>query len=56
MKEKITLYHGTVHSFDSIDISLGKPYKDFGKLPWQYFFGSKKSSELLILKKREILS
>lgn len=26
----ITLYHGTTHSFDVIDVSKCKPYKDFG--------------------------
>ena len=30
MLNKITLYHGTIYSFDTPDISLGKPYKDFG--------------------------
>ena len=26
----ITLYHGTTHEFDEIDVNRGKPYKDFG--------------------------
>ena len=25
------LYHGTIHDFDEIDVTLGKGYKDFGK-------------------------
>ena len=34
MKEKIShsiVYHGTTSLFDQIDVSKGKPYKDFGK-------------------------
>ena len=31
MSEIITLYHGTVYDFDKIDLSRGKPFKDFGK-------------------------
>jgi hypothetical protein len=27
----ITLYHGTIYKFDTIDLNCGKPYKDFGK-------------------------
>jgi hypothetical protein len=27
----ITLYHGTIYKFDTIDLNRGKPYKDFGK-------------------------
>jgi hypothetical protein len=30
MSNIITLYHGSIHSFDKIDVSMGKPYKDFG--------------------------
>jgi hypothetical protein len=30
MSDIITLYHGSVHSFDNIDVSMGKPFKDFG--------------------------
>jgi len=26
----ITLYHGSIYEFDTIDVSKGKPYKDFG--------------------------
>jgi len=27
----ITLYHGTYHDFERIDVAFGKPFKDFGK-------------------------
>jgi len=27
---KIKLYHGSIHKFDTIDVSKGKPFKDFG--------------------------
>lgn len=27
----ITLYHGSIYDFDKIDITHGKPYKDFGR-------------------------
>jgi hypothetical protein len=27
----IILYHGTYHDFDKIDVSAGKPFKDFGQ-------------------------
>ena len=30
MPNVITLYQGTTFSFDTVDISRGKPYKDFG--------------------------
>jgi hypothetical protein len=26
----ITLYHGTIYEFDKIDVTKGKPFKDFG--------------------------
>jgi hypothetical protein len=26
----ITLYHGTTHDFTEIDVTRGKPFKDFG--------------------------
>ncbi|MDR0991396.1 MAG: DUF3990 domain-containing protein [Ruminococcus sp.] len=28
--ETITLYHGSIHLFESIDVTKGKPLKDFG--------------------------
>jgi hypothetical protein len=28
--ENITLYYGSIHLFDKIDVSCGKPFKDFG--------------------------
>ncbi|MDR1112128.1 MAG: DUF3990 domain-containing protein [Deltaproteobacteria bacterium] len=31
MDEVITLYHGTVHDFDKIDLGQVRPYKDFGQ-------------------------
>lgn len=30
MEDCITLYHGTVYEFDKIDVTKGKPFKDFG--------------------------
>ena len=27
----ITVYHGSTHLFDKIDVAKGKPYKDFGR-------------------------
>jgi hypothetical protein len=27
----ITLYHGTIHDFETIDVNRGKPWKDFGR-------------------------
>ncbi|MCL2410739.1 MAG: DUF3990 domain-containing protein [Treponema sp.] len=30
-KSTITVYHGSTFLFDSIDVSKGKPYKDFGR-------------------------
>jgi hypothetical protein len=29
--ETITLYHGSINLFDSIDLTMGRPYKDFGR-------------------------
>ena len=29
--EIVTLYHGTVYDFEIIDLTRGKPFKDFGK-------------------------
>ena len=31
MPDTITLYHGTTHDFDVIDVLRGKPFKDFGQ-------------------------
>ncbi|MDR0910274.1 MAG: DUF3990 domain-containing protein [Spirochaetaceae bacterium] len=28
--ETLTLYHGSIYDFESIDLSFGKPFKDFG--------------------------
>jgi hypothetical protein len=30
MENNITLYHGSIHLFEKIDIICGKPFKDFG--------------------------
>jgi hypothetical protein len=30
MESVSTLYHGSIHLFDKIDVSCGKPFKDFG--------------------------
>jgi hypothetical protein len=30
MESVITLYHGSIHLFNEIDVSRGKPFKDFG--------------------------
>ena len=30
-KDRLTVYHGTTSLIDLIDVSLGKPYKDFGR-------------------------
>jgi hypothetical protein len=30
IKDSITLYHGSIHSFDKINVACGKPFKDFG--------------------------
>jgi hypothetical protein len=27
----VTLYHGTIYDFDTIDLNRGKPFKDFGR-------------------------
>jgi hypothetical protein len=27
----VTLYHGSCHDFAKIDVSVGKPFKDFGR-------------------------
>jgi hypothetical protein len=30
MGNSITLYHGTIYEFDRVDVTKGKPFKDFG--------------------------
>jgi len=52
MGEKITLYHGTIHEIDAIDVSKGKPYKDFGA--GFYLSPSKEHSESLARRNRQI--
>jgi len=31
MPNTLNLYHGTTHDFAEIDVSRGKPFKDFGQ-------------------------
>jgi hypothetical protein len=31
MSNMLTLYHGTTHNFTEIDVTRGKPFKDFGQ-------------------------
>ena len=52
MKEKVKLYHGSIYEFDTIDISIGKPFKDFGA--GFYLSPLKKHSENLALRNRQI--
>jgi len=52
MGEKITLYHGSIHEFDAIDVSKGKPYKDFGA--GFYLSPSKEHSKSLARRNRQI--
>jgi len=52
MQQLITLYHGTIHSFDTVDITTGKPYKDFGK--GFYTSCDKGHAERMALRNREI--
>ena len=30
-EERITLYHGSIYDFDKVDVTKGKPNKDFGR-------------------------
>jgi hypothetical protein len=50
--EKITLFHGSCHVFDKIDVSRGKPYKDFG--PGFYTSQDRKHAERLAIRNRAI--
>ena len=52
MEKKIKLYHGSIHKFDTVDISKGKPFKDFGY--GFYLSPSKKHSESLAKRNRRI--
>ena len=52
MGKKVTLYHGSIHEFDTINITKGKPFKDFGA--GFYLSPSKKHSENLALRNRQI--
>ena len=48
----VTVYHGTTALFDKIDVSKGKPYKDFGK--GFYVTKSKSHAEKLALRNKKI--
>ena len=52
MLERITLYHGTIHFFDAIGISYGKPFKDFGI--GFYTSRDREHAERMALRNREI--
>ena len=52
MGKKIKLYHGSIHKIDTIDVSKGKPFKDFGA--GFYLSPSKKHSTNLVLRNRQI--
>ena len=49
---KIKLYHGSTHKFDTIDVSKGKPFKDFGI--GFYLSTSKKHSTNLAKRNKQI--
>ncbi|MDR1922058.1 MAG: DUF3990 domain-containing protein [Candidatus Adiutrix sp.] len=48
----ITLYHGTTHDFTEIDVSRGKPFKDFGQ--GFYATQSRESAVNMALRNRNI--
>ena len=52
MGKKVKLYHGSIYEFDTIDVSIGKPFKDFGA--GFYLSPLKKHSENLALRNRQI--
>ena len=52
MGGKKKLYHGSIHEFDVIDVSKGKPFKDFGA--GFYLSPSKNHSINLALRNRQI--
>jgi hypothetical protein len=45
---KITLYHGSIYEFDKIDVTRGKPFKDFG----QGFYTAVSKEHAIALAKR----
>lgn len=62
----ITLYHGTIYEFDRIDVTKGKALSDKAvdalialiepdNLPWQFFFGTQRSADLLHYNGRRII-
>ena len=52
MGKNIKLYHGSIYSFDDIDVLKGKPFKDFGA--GFYLSPSKKHSKNLALRNKQI--
>ena len=52
MGTKIKLYHGSIHKFDTINVSKGKPFKDFGR--GFYLSPSRKHSASLAIRNRQI--
>jgi hypothetical protein len=54
MSEIITLYHGSIFEFDEIDVSKGKPFKDFGI--GFYTSRNRKHAETLAIRNKEIES
>ena len=52
MRETITLYHGTIHQFETPDISKGKPFKDFGI--GFYTSRDKRHAERMALRNKDI--
>ena len=52
MGKKVKLFHGSIYKFDVIDVSKGKPFKDFGA--GFYLSPSKKHSTNLALRNKQI--
>ena len=52
MQEQITLYHGTIYSIESVNVLMGKPYKDFGM--GFYTSRDKEHAQRMALRNREI--
>ena len=52
MPDVITLYHGTIYSIKNVDVSRGKPYKDFGA--GFYTSRNKEHSIKMALRNKEI--
>ena len=52
MGKEFKLYHGSINNFDAIDVSKGKPFKDFGA--GFYLSPSKNHSANLALRNKQI--